>query len=491
VIGVVLVLGMVLAGVAVVVGVGATALSDLRSQSAIERGQTTMTQLDTRASMVALGDTPSQTVTFGSDSGRLSVEDRGWLRVTHANYTGNGHDETVFNATLGTVSYGTGETELAYQGGGIWRTRAGAGAGSTMVSPPEFHYRGATLTLPVVRVTGGSVDGSALQVTPAGPTRRVFPNATGPTAGTEVGAPYNQTDAAYANPVANGTVNVTVGSEYHQAWAEYFRSRTEGQITDLPGERVRVSLESLAGSVGAFAMPQEGNGISVGGFGTGHPIDDFEITLAADNAGSNFQTMHWAFYADEGSQQFELHFFSDGKCSGGPGGGSYSGDLDVSVYYYESGGTSAHEEWQNTSVNVGSNDDFTVDCSSTELTIDLLSDTPLEYGDLQITGSDNKWYYGPEIDSRSVPASTSTFDRHGPDTGQYTSGGTEELGVLVNHYLELLGPQFELEVTDGPGGSSRIDEGASSGRLEFETGGDGRFITFLHITENRINVTGT
>jgi hypothetical protein len=247
-----------------------------------------------------------------------------------------------------------------------------------------------------------------------------------------------------------------------------------------------VTLTSLAGSVGDFQMPSEGTDLEVSGMADDHPLNSYTLTLKPD---PHFQNMHWSFYADSGNEQFELHFFSDGKCKGGPGGGSYNGDLDVSIYYYNSSGSGTiHEEWQNESVDVEDNPDFNVDCSAETLTMDLLSSTTMEYDDLQITGSDNKWFFGPEIDARGVTTSTTSFTLHGPDTGDYTTGDEEELGFLVDHYLQMLGPQFELTVTDGPGGSSRVDEGDSTGELTFDTSSSGQFITFLHITENRIEV---
>lgn len=489
-IGLVLVFGMVLAGTGLVVTLGASALTDTQTQSELERAEHSLTLFNSRTSMVALGNSDSQSVSFGVTSGQFeSTPDSGWLRVTHADFTGGGDDEVIFNESLGAIVYRNGETSMAYQGGGVWRKDPQGEA--QMISPPEFHYRGATLTLPVIRVESDADGeaGSTATVTKASQSKRVFPNETGPTGGVdEIGAPYDGTDREYVNPVANGTVNITVKSDYYEGWASYFRQRTEGTVTEFPDKsRVRVTLTSLAGSVGNFEMPSEGTDLQVSGLGDDHPINSYELTLKPD---PHFQNMHWSFYADQGNEQFELHFFSDGQCTGGPGGGSYNGDLDVSIYYYNSsGGSTIHEEWQNESVNVGSNPDFDVDCSSGELRMDLLSSTTMEYDDLQITGSDNKWFFGPELDSRDVPSSTTSFTFHNPDGGDYTAGQEEQLGFLVNHYLQLLGPQFDLTVTDGPGGSSRVDESASSGELSFDTSGGGQFITFLHITENRVTVS--
>lgn len=473
---------MVLTGSLVVVSLGATALTDTQGQSALERAESAMTLFKSRASTVALGDSPSQRVAFGRDEGQFtSTNESGWLRVTHRNNTGTGDNETVLNRSLGAVVYANGDTKLAYQAGGVWRSDDDGR--SRMVSPPEFHYRGATLTVPLIRVTNtdGGAGGATARITSAGPTRRVFPNAT----------------TGYENPVTNGTVTATIESRYYRGWADYLRQRTDGNVTvDPDRERVQVELVSSGFGVGAFEMPQEGNSLDVRGFGENHPIDTYELTLAADSGGAGdgsgnaFNNMHWSFFADEGSEQFEIHFYSDGGCSGG----TYSSDLDVSIYYHDDSemGGAESEEWQNGSVDVGGNDDFAVDCDAEELTVDLLSDTRLTYGDINLTGSDNKWQFGAEIRDENVLSPTATFGAHDADAdrGNYTVGESQTLGFLTNHYLERLGPDFSLEVTDGPGGSSRVDETASTGTLTYDTSGDsGRYLTYLHVTDNRIRVT--
>ncbi len=493
VVGLVLVLGMVLAGTAAIVTLGASALGDTQTQSELERAEHTLTLLNSRTSMVALGDSEQQTVSFGQDSGQLRADpDAGWLRITHYNYSGDGDDEVIFNNSLGAVTYENNNVEMAYQGGGVWRQpRQGA---SRMVSPPEFHYRGATLTLPIIRVgndaSGGG--GSTARIVQGDATRLVYPNTT-TSGGSEVGAPYNVTGEAYGNPVGNGTVNVTIKSDYYEGWAEYFRQRTDGDIDTFPDDnRVRIGLITLAGSIGPFEVPSEGNGLGVRGMADDHPVDDFGVELVADNPnGKDFNNMHWSWYADEGNEQFELHFYSDGQCTGS----GYNGALDVSVYYYNaSGSDTIHEEWQRQGIVPSepgdpANDDFHLDCDTGTLSVDLIDSTAteLEYGDITMTGSNNKWWFGPEIGDRDITGDTTSFGPHASDSGSITQGASQDMDFVLNHYLDMIGPRFELTVTDGPGGSSRIDEGASEGVLDYETGG-AQYITYLHVTENEVNV---
>lgn len=508
VLGVVLLFAIVIAGTGVIVMAGSTALNDTQSQSNVERVTQEMTLFDSRAAMVALGDSEGQAIKFSGGDGSYAVyNDTGYLKITNTNYTDDTtvRTEVIFNRSLGSLVYDNGETEIAYQGGGVWRRDRNGG--STMLSPPEFHYRDATLTLPVIRINNSDAGGGSVQavVDPVGRAQRVYPNIT--TAnhdGTdEVGPPYdpaNGVERNYTNPIRNGTVNITVKSRYYLGWAEYFNQRTTGDITIFDSnETVRLTLETIGGSIGDFDMPLEGNSLNVRGVAQGHPLDDYWITLSpeptsqGDGSGRNYGNMHWSFYVDKPDERFELHFYSKGKCKDTGGSTYYDGDLDVSVYYYNNTGD-IHEEWQNQSIDVDANPDFSIDCSDPKkpLRMDLMSeDTTLSYGDIDVSGSDNKWEHGPEIEGTSTPATTTSFDIHSADDGPHSTGDERSMEYLMNHYIGLLGPNFDLTVTDGPGngkGSGRIDESVSYGELSYDETTASQFLTYLHVTENSVDV---
>lgn len=85
-----------------------------------------------------------------------------------------------------------------------------------MISPPEFHYRGETLTLPAVNVSGDSVLNEDVTITRDRTIKR-FPD---PSSG-------------FDNPIRESVVNVTVGSEFYRARGNYFEERTEGPYTGV------------------------------------------------------------------------------------------------------------------------------------------------------------------------------------------------------------------------------------------------------------------
>jgi len=227
VIGTVLLLGLTMAVVGSTVALGAVALTDSQQTADLQRAEGAMTQLDSKASLVAHGESPSQRLQLDLDrTADFRVDDEaGWMRIEVETDDGT-TNETV---PLGAVVYENGGDTVAYQGGGVWRSN---GDGVRMVSPPEFHYRGSdgteTLTLPLVRIedSRGPLQDSVSLTDTGRPPERLFPSANG------------------SNPLLGGNVTVTVNSEYAEAWGRFFESRTSATVTELGDDRVEVRLRT-------------------------------------------------------------------------------------------------------------------------------------------------------------------------------------------------------------------------------------------------------
>ena len=477
-VGVVLLLAVVVVGTGAVVAFGSTALDDTRRTAEIQRAEHAMTLLDARSAMVAIGDSDVQTVAFaGAHGGSLDTRsDSGWIRVEHVNYTDGGHDEVIYNATIGAIVYENGPTEVAYQGGGVWRKRGNA---SRMVSPPEFHYRGATLTLPIIRVNGSdAAAGDTRAVVRGGePRSRVYAN--GSTTGApNVGAPYNATGEPYLNPVRNGTINVTVQSEYYQGWASYFRTRTAGNVTvDHPGKRVTVELISI-GDLGEFQMPANGNSIELRGI-SGHVTRDYNITLFADgNDNANFNNLKWSMYADKGSREFEITLRT-------PSGNDDGDPVAAYVYYSPNNGNDYHG-WRNTSAFEIEEGDFDGDgVTDKRIVANFTSQTNLTYAD--VGGGSSILHFSPIKGSQEF-TNPGTFEGHAdwePENYDAGAGDEETWRNVTGHYFGELGPNFDLTVRDFAGDA--ISEEDSSGFIEIDGGGQ-RYVTFLHVSDNEIRV---
>ncbi|WP_425557119.1 DUF7289 family protein [Haloarcula hispanica] len=231
--GLALVFAVMIISTTAVVALGADAITSTQTQLDAERTEKSLTELNSKTALVALGQTDVQQVSLpASSSSTYRIdEDAGWMNVSYQNTT-SGSRTTVFNESMGEVAYhGSDETRLAYQGGGVWRS-SGDGT-SVMVSPPEFHYRDATLTLPLVTVSGSGTIRDRASITHNRTTSH-FPNTT--------------RNANFTNPLEDGKVNVTLQSEYYRAWGGYFEERTDGDVTYHPdSSRVSIVLKVPAG----------------------------------------------------------------------------------------------------------------------------------------------------------------------------------------------------------------------------------------------------
>lgn len=208
--GFIIVIGIIVLGALLVAGIGAMALSDTQDTINADRAETELTQLDAQAGMVALGETSGTSVSLNSDNGNeyTLAENAGSMTVSIMNRT----NETVIwedEFTLGAIIWeGDGDT-VAYQGGGVFRADQNGGQ---MVSPPEFHFRGDTLTLPIITVEGDGVLSQDARIESADATT-LFPRDDLP------------------NPLTHHEVSVTVQSDYYRGWGEFMESRTDGETT--------------------------------------------------------------------------------------------------------------------------------------------------------------------------------------------------------------------------------------------------------------------
>lgn len=236
VLGVVLLLGIAIVGATAVLAVGTATLADSRDAADIERATVAMAQLDSRAGLVGHGGADRQQVPIGG-AGTTSVdEDAGSIRIEVEPDAGDGDGDGDGNdgapdpveIPLGAVVYEHGGTEIAYQGGGIWK---GTDGGSTMVSPPGVRYRGETLTLPIISVRGDDRTTGGVSIVDASGRRHL---------------------EGLDDPLRGGNVAVTVSSRYHEAWGRFLEGRTDATVEtaandeSLEEDEVRITLRTRA-----------------------------------------------------------------------------------------------------------------------------------------------------------------------------------------------------------------------------------------------------
>jgi len=278
--GLALVFAVMIISTTAVVALGADAITSTQTQLDVERTEKSLTELNSKTALVALGQTDVQQVSLpaSSSSGYRIDENAGWMNVSYQNTT-SGNRTTVFNESMGEVAYhGSDETRLAYQGGGVWRSN-GDGT-SVMVSPPEFHYRDATLTLPLVTVSGSGAisDGASIS---HNRTTSHFPNST--------------RNENFTNPLEQKRVNITVQSEYYRAWGRYFEERTDGEVTFHDNsDKVSIVLKvpagprkvrnAVAATSGSGSIKMSGNGAFTDSYSSGD--GDGYTAIEAGNGGN-------------------------------------------------------------------------------------------------------------------------------------------------------------------------------------------------------------
>lgn len=506
-IGLALVFGIAIVGSVAIVALGASALSDSQQQSELSQAEHAMTQFDSQASLVALGQVDSRSVTFSQSGGVYEVDpDEGEIRIVHANWdganddsddvpAGNDDDVIIKEGSLGAMIHRNGQTTIAYQGGGVWRQ--GPSGRARMVSPPEFHYRASTLTLPIVGVNGeASASGRVSATTTSlGPSQQVYPDSS---RSYPSGKPF-------LNPAEKGKLYLNVTSQYYQGWADYFRERTEGEVTEFPDQnKVKVELIST-GTTGAFQMPGEGGSITIRGVDD-HSMTEFDITIVPDVTDSaDFSNLQWSMHAEDGDQQFELHLRQESghDCDDTVVRASIyfsppDGDADADDPYHGWHSDSAYEtecydaDGDGTADEVRLVADFVDDEGGdsgphdNETSSGVGDDPVLEYTSLS---SNNVVHFNPSGDPLIDTTSDPTFSGHSfspshwePRT--YNSTETEIIDRLLNHYFSELGPGFDLTVDDRS--SNSVTEGQSGGFIMYP--GGRQFVTYLHVTENDVSI---
>jgi hypothetical protein len=454
VLGIVLILGLTLTVTSGIVVLGSAVLEDSQRESQVDQAEQALTQFDSRAAQVALGESSSQTVRVGGTKGDYRVRpDAGHVTIKHLNYTGS-ENETIHEGSLGALVFSQGDTEIAYQGGGVWRRDDG---GATMVSPPEFHYRRATLTFPIVRVVGdGAASGGVTaRAERTSQPRDIYPNAS---------ASYDTTSDNYLNPVENGTMLVTVESNYCRGWQQYFETRTAGNVTECQDGEVSAEIVSI-GTQGEFDITNNRE-LNVRGV---EDLRKLRLEFRDSNEQkSDFNNFEWSMAAENGDQQLEFYIDNDGgglKCDGS----SDPQNVTVEVYYSDNGGTD-YSTW----VNNDSRDDFQIVCEDGHevLRVDLLSDASMDY-----QKSDHYSSGG----GQSIPVfadDAESFNSTVPINGD----DPEDIGNVTEHYMSEMGDMdFFIEEQNSAG----IGDD-SNGLIKYD--GSGRVITFLHITENEIEI---
>lgn len=261
VLGFALVFAVMIATTTMVVVFGTQSTTAVQEEIDLQRSEKVLTQLDSKAAMVALGESKVQSVDLSRASAEgYEIDDSaGHVKIIHEK---GGTTTTLVDTDLGELRYNQSGTTMAYQGGGVWRLTDN---GSTMISPPEYHYRNATLTFPVIKVDGDSSVSNRANL------KRT-----------------SHSDVGTSNPLDGGTVTVKITSDYYKAWGEFFETRTDGAVEyDHANDRVIADLVVPANYPSLSSGLVSGNPAATLEVDNNGVVDSYNSSTGAYSGGSS------------------------------------------------------------------------------------------------------------------------------------------------------------------------------------------------------------
>lgn len=455
--GVILLLGITITAVMALFLVGGTVLSDTRTDAERSQTENSMAQFSSKASLVGLGESGDQRFSLGRLSeGDVTIDPNAGRVTLFVNET-HESDRTELNSTeLGAVVYRSGDREIAYQGGGVWERQ---GEWSQMISPPEYHYRLETLTLPIMTVSGGGRS--------SGDVRGTVRTGTDPQSWYPI-----EGNESRSNPLDIGTVIVRIESRYCRGWETFFIERTQGVIeqTCEEGDEDAVEVDlTIPFHVGS-ERPVRAEAIDPG-TGDGDVPGNWEEDVAAPSVSSEVEK--------------HIQDCEAGGCETLPESGTI-GPAETGDEMY----------WSNDSLVL---DKVTFETGGEEIIAVVDGGLDLE-GDINVTGGGSVTLYvrenvvtspreintGGNADELSilVHSDADSVDISGnvqytgvlyaPGTEIDVNGNTDVKGVIVGETVDLNGKTPEFDVAE------ELED------YQIVTGN--RALTYLHVSENEIEV---
>ncbi len=372
----------------------------------------------------------------------------------------NEPDFAGFNASMGKVRCYSGDRVIAYEGGGVW-SRYPAG-GTVMISPPEFHYNGETLTLPVMKVTGNdSIGGSAnvnINVRSSNTPVVLYPDKT--------------TNVNFTNPLNCNKILIYINSEFYDGWAEYAETLTSTTAIMDHGNKTAIIEMDTRPEMGTFSLTDPSFKIAALNHTNTTPFSNFSFYFYVDGSADFFKSSGMTLTATSGAKTLVYSFYKDGNdkviLAAAPSFTSYA------IEYADSS-AGINEIWESDPSSY-----FTVysfkkgSIKNANSTIDLLSDSYL----MKYDSNHPDFSWGPV-------SSTSTTPNLYIVKGNANS--TQSLNNITQHYMRLLAQDGTIECTWEQKDNEKIEPDLSTCTLIYD--GGGAILTYLHITSNELDVT--
>ncbi|MBI4361960.1 MAG: hypothetical protein HY558_02185 [Euryarchaeota archaeon] len=481
-------------GAGIILGAGYPMLRTAQDNAHMQQVEQAFTSLDSKLSKAALGEAPSQSLRLSMSGGGLALKNESWVNISLRNSTAV---SDCINVSLRTLEYRVGDRTVAYEGGGVWAKYPSGG--SVMLSPPEFHYNGVTLTFPLVNFTGnvsaGGQGAVTLSVNSSNTPTLLYP-------GASVYSPCGATSRARPNPLGGSNVSITIRSDYYVAWAAFFNRSSLVNVSVAQARKevqVNLTLQPSDKDDAPYVPP-----ISIPCINQSSctPLPNFSINLAgrlSQGCAGNLDIDLRSPATDSGVGGSDgLHILIS-RVSG-------NGNNPVTVAV----------DWKN-----GSNEEywgpqtvasFTCPAAGGVAKVDLLTTTQDGTSTPYDTSNSDKtdtWGDTCDLDPGDTsawiraepypPAGSSCYDGKNPlaagctDTNPYDSSqSTPPIGYVLQHYIRwhyttlgALNFQCTSASDDCPGDPNSLSD-ESSYSIHYDCS---NALTYLHVSENRLNIS--
>lgn len=463
-------------------------ISETQDMAKSQKIEQAFTVLDSRTSKASLGESPLQTTSvslmgenvevYGNNDSyndsRMKIvflnSSSPWYNSFYHNHTywnswesyeNNYSDFTGLEVSMGSVRYYSDDRVIAYEGGGVWSRYPDGG--TIMTSPPEFHYNGETMTLPIVKVIGNdSVAGSSdvdIAVKSSNTPVIFYPD--------------TNTNANFTNPVIANKILIYINSEFYEGWAGYAETLTSTTATLDHDNKTAIIEMDTEPEMGTFPLSTEFD-IPALNYTNTTPFYNFSFYFYVEGDSSFFKSSGMTITATSGTKKLVYSFYKDGNDKIIL---AETHGVDYSNYAIEYTDTSVgiSEVWDTNSTSY-----FPVNSSGNgnnahaDSTVDLLSDTYLM--DYDSSGTASSW--GSDSSYSTTPNINISYGN---------ANSTQSLNNITQHYMRLLAQDGTIECSWDQKKNDKIEIDSSSYTLDYDSGG--AILNYLHITVNELEAT--
>lgn len=463
VIGLILLIGISTAVIGGSIIVATSSANDLSLAAQSENAKNSMSHIESEINPVAIGDATTRQVQFSQTAdGQYRVRpDAGEISLT---YTVEGTEELNVTRPVGAVVYSGSDREIAYQGGGVWSKE---GDSTQMISQPEFDYTRQSLTFPIIQLRQSGENTGAYEPTTQATTLE---------------------SDTLDYPLENGTVEISVTSEYYQGWYSYFTTQTETEAeidhdTNTATATLTVPdiivLDNSVALASVYDPPSGQNNDPV------IPENELEENRPLESADPLIEAELAA--AESANDNDEHSCISESGISG-------DCELTAGTYYVDSDvDLSGDLTFDVSDGNITIATEETFDLNSNSVSVEGDTENVVSYyiaADLHLTGNgeithadggspiQNQIFLGGQFTDGEAGSGTIDVEAiiYAPESDTEAGGNFKITGAFIGNSLDVSGQAGEVR------------RGNLPSDYELDVTGTGDTIRFMHVTTNRVEL---